>query len=219
MSSQWRTRRSRQRRPAGLFEWVYAGVVSLLLMGCTPDRKAGGTNEQGSQKNYEAMKQPDIVHRERFLVMGTVTRRKSGAERPETFTAIWNEFETRREKIRLHSVDSKYYGVSFAAAQDGSFDYLAGMAVERAEDTPAGVQVREVPAATYAVFACVVPSIGQTYGYIFGEWRSTCGYEMDPAKVAFEQYPPAADTNAPVLIHIPIREGPMKSTPGQGCRP
>ena len=137
--------------------------------------------------------------------MGPVTRRKSGTERPETFTAIWNEFERHHEKIRLHSVDSKYYGVSFGAAQDGSFDYLAGMAVGRVEETPAGVQVREVPAATYAVFACVVQSIGQTYGYIFGEWRSTSGYEMDPTKFAFEQYPPAAETNAPVLIHIPIR--------------
>jgi len=147
--------------------------------------------------------------------MGTVTRRKSGAERPETFTAIWNEFETHREKIRLHSVDSKYYGVSFGAADDGSFDYLAGMAVGRVAAAPAGVQVREVPTATYAVFACVVPSIGQTYGYIFGEWRAASGYELDPTKCAFEEYPPAAETNSPALIHIPIREKQMKSTPGQ----
>ena len=147
--------------------------------------------------------------------MGPVARRKSGTERPEMFTSIWNEFERHHEKIRLHSVDSKYYGVSFGAAQDGSFDYLAGMAVGRVEEPPAGVQVREVPAATYAVFACAVQFIGQTYGYIFGEWRSACGYEMDPTKFAFEQYPPAAETNAPVLIHIPIREKQMKSTPGQ----
>jgi len=151
------------------------------------------------------MKQPDIVHRERFLVMGTVARRKSGTERPETFTSIWNEFERHHEKIGLHSVDSKYYGVSFGVAQDGSFDYLAGMAVGQVEETPAGLQIREVPAATYAVFACVVESIGQTYADIFEEWRSTSGYELDPTKLAFEQYPPAAETNAPVLIHIPIR--------------
>ncbi len=184
-------------------------------MGCTPDRRAGGTNEQGTQKNHEAMKQPDIIHHERFLVMGTVTRRKPGTERPETVAAIWNEFETHHEKIRLHSVDSKYYGVSFGAAQDGSFDYLAGMAVGQVGETPAGVQFREVPAATYAVFACGVQSIGQTYGHIFGEWRSTSGYEIDPTRFVFEQYPPAGETNAPVLIHIPIREKQMKSPPGQ----
>jgi predicted transcriptional regulator YdeE len=161
------------------------------------------------------MKQPDIVHQERFLVMGTVTHRKPGTERPATFTAIWNEFERHHEKIRLHSVDSKYYGVSFAAAQDGSFDYLAGMAVGRVEEPPAGVEVREVPAATYAVFACFVQSIGQTYRYIFGEWQSTSGCEMDPTKCAFEEYAPGAETNSPALIHIPIRGKQMKSTPGQ----
>ena len=147
--------------------------------------------------------------------MGTVTRRKSGTERPEAFTSIWSEFERHHETIKRHSVDSKYYGVSFGVAQDGSFDYLAGMAVGRVEETPAGLQVREVPAATYAVFACVVQAIGQTYGYIFGEWRSTSGYEIDPTKFAFEQYPPAGETNAPVLIHIPIREKQMKSETGQ----
>lgn len=102
-------------------------------------------------------------------------------------------------------MDSKYYGVSFGVAQDGSFDYLAGMAVGRVEEIPAGLQVRVVPAATYAVFACAARSIGQTYAYIFGEWRSSSRYALDPVKFVFEQYPPAAETNAPVLIHIPIR--------------
>jgi predicted transcriptional regulator YdeE len=72
------------------------------------------------------------------------------------------------------------------------------------------VQVREVPAATYAVFACAVQSIGRTYAYIFGEWRSTSGQEIDPAKFVFEQYPPATETDAPVLIHVPIREQQTK---------
>lgn len=161
------------------------------------------------------MQQPNIIHHERFLVMGIVTRRKPGTEHPEMVAAIWNDFETHHEKIKLHSVDSKYYGVSFSAAQDGSFDYLTGMAVGRGDEAPPGVQTREVPAATYAVFACGVQSIGQTYGYIFGVWRSTSGYELDPAKCVFEQYPPAGETNAPVLIHIPIREKQTKPTPGQ----
>ena len=82
------------------------------------------------------MKEPDIIHRERFLVMGPVARRKSGTERPEMFTSIWNEFERHHEKIRLYSVDSKYYGVSFGVAQDGSFGYLAGMAVVIGEWLP-----------------------------------------------------------------------------------
>ena len=137
--------------------------------------------------------------------MGTVMPRKLGTERPETFAAIWKDFETHHERIKPLSVDSNYYGVSFGAAQDGSFDYLAGMAVGPVETTPQGLEVREVAAATYAVFPCLVQTIGQTYGIIFGEWLPKSGYELAPAQPAFEQYPPAADTSAPVLIHIPIR--------------
>jgi predicted transcriptional regulator YdeE len=138
--------------------------------------------------------------------MGTVTHRKPGADRPELFAAIRNDFETHQPSIQGHSVDSKYYGVSFAAGPDGSFDYMAGMAVGPVAETPEGLELCKVPSATYAVFACPVQAIGQTYGYIFGEWRSASGYQPDNAKPAFEQYPPATDANAPVLIHIPIQE-------------
>jgi len=156
------------------------------------------------------MKQPDIARREGFLVMGTVTRRQPGTDRPEAFASIWNGFETHHASIKRHSVDSKYYGVSFAIGPEGSFEYLAGMAVRPVEEIPEGLEVRAVPAATYAVFACPVQFIGQTYRYIFGEWRTGSGYETDDAKPAFEEYPPATETNAPVLLHIPIREVHVK---------
>lgn len=150
------------------------------------------------------MKCPEIVRREAFLVMGTVTRRNPGTDRPETFVSAWKEFEMHQDRVQCHSADLKYYGVSFAPDAAGSFDYLAGMAVRSAVDTPGGLEVRVVPAATYAVFACPVASIGQTYGYIFGPWRVESGYVPDVAAPAFEEYPPATETNAPVLLHIPI---------------
>lgn len=152
------------------------------------------------------MKPPDIVRREAFLVMGTVTRRQPGTDRPETVVSAWNGFETHRQRIQRYRVNSKYYGVSFAAGVDGRFDYLTGMAVPPGAKTSEGLEVRVVPAATYAVFTCPVQAIGQAYRYIFGEWRAKSGYVTDDAAPAFEEYPPATDTNAPVLLHIPIRE-------------
>lgn len=154
------------------------------------------------------MKPPVIVRREAFLVMGTVTRRNPGTDRPETFVTAWKEFEIHLERVQCLSADRKYYGVSFAADAAGSFDYLTGMAVRSAADTPEGLEVRVVPAATYAVFACPVPSIGQTYGYVFGPWRAESGCVPDVTAPAFEEYPPATETNAPVLLHIPIRGDP-----------
>jgi predicted transcriptional regulator YdeE len=187
------------------YEWLLAGFISALLMGCASDRRLDANNEQANLRKNGAMKQPDIVRREGFLVMGRVTHRKPGTDRPEMFEAIWNDFETLQQSIKRHSVDSQYYGVSFAAGPDGSFDYMAGMAVRPVAETPEGLEVRKVPAATYAVFACPVQSIGQTYRYIFSEWRAESGCEIDNATPAFEEYPPATDTNAPVLLHIPIR--------------
>ncbi len=191
-------------------KWLLVGLISALLTGCVSERGRNAINERTDSRSNEVMKPPDIVRREGFLVMGTVTRRQPGTERPETFVSAWNEFETHRQRVQRHSVNSKYYGVSFAAGADGSFDYLTGMAVGPGVETPEGLEVRAVPAATYAVFTCPVQSIGQTYRYIFGEWRAKSGYTTDDATPAFEEYPPATDTNAPVLLHIPIREDHAK---------
>ena len=192
------------------YEWLLAGLISALLMGCASDHGRDANHEQANSRKNGAMKPPDIVRREGFLVMGTVTHRKPGTDRPEVIVAIWNDFETRQPSIQRHSVDSKYYGVSFAAGSDGSFDYLAGMAVRPVAETPADLELRQIPAARYAVFACPVQSIGPTYRYIFSAWRAESGYEINNAKPAFEEYPPATDTNAPVLLHIPIHADHVK---------
>ena len=70
--------------------------------------------------------------------------------------------------------------------------------------------VREVPTANYAVFACSVQAIGETYRYIFGQWLLGSGYELVGSAPAFEKYPPADDKESPVLIHIPIRADEAK---------
>jgi predicted transcriptional regulator YdeE len=191
-------------------EWLLAGLIGALLMGCVSDRRLDANNEQAKSRKNGAMKQPDIVRREGFLVMGTVTHRKPATDRPEVFEAIWSDFETRQQSIKRHSADSKYYGVSFAVGPDGRFDYMAGMAVRPVAEAPEGLEVRKIPAASYAVFACPVQSIGQTYRYIFSEWRAESGYEIDNAAPAFEEYPPPTDTNAPALLHIPIRADHVK---------
>ena len=152
------------------------------------------------------VKPPDVLHRERFRVMGRVITVTRGTEHPDTFRSIWKDFEAHHETVKRWSTDARYYGVSFSTGREGRIDYLAGMAVNSVEEIPGGLVIREIPAATYAVFACSVQTIGQTYGYIFGQWRSTAGSPIEDTRPAFEQYPAAGATSAPVLIHIPIRE-------------
>jgi AraC family transcriptional regulator len=157
-----------------------------------------------------ATTEPKIVRREKFLVMGMLTRIEPGTETGEKFAAIWSELEAHRGRIQPHSTDQKYYGISFATTDEAGFEYLAGMAIMPVQKIPAGLVVREVPAATYAVFACQVKAIGQTKRHIFGEWRSKSGREIDNSAPVFEQYPSAEDTGSPVLIHIPIWEAKAK---------
>lgn len=151
-----------------------------------------------------------IIRKQQFLVMGTLTRIKPGTESGEKFASIWSEFEAYDERIKPHSTDQMHYGVSFPAIDGVCIDYVAGMAVMPVQTIPYGLVVRKVPANTYTVFACPVPGIGQTYQYIFGEWRFKSNCQIDNSAPAFEQYPPASDAETHVLIHIPIREKHMK---------
>lgn len=185
---------------------LFAGLTGALLLGCVSESGRKVNHERADSRSKEIMKPPEIVRREGFLVMGTVIRRQPGTERPETLVSAWNQFEAHRPLVQRHSVDSKYYGVSFAAGADGSFDYLTGMAVRSGAERREGLEVRAVPAAAYAVFTSPVQSIGQAYRYIFGEWRMKSGCAIDDATPVFEEYPPATDTNATVFLHIPIRE-------------
>ncbi len=138
--------------------------------------------------------------------MGTVIRRRPGTECPETLVSAWNQFEAHREFVLGQSLRAGYYGVSFPPEPDGSFDYLTGMAVRQVAVLPDGLEIREVPAATYAVFPSPLPAIGQTYGYIFGTWQLESGHVVQDTAPAFEEYPPATVVNAPVLLHIPLRD-------------
>jgi hypothetical protein len=101
--------RSRGRLRTG-HGWLLAAFVSVVLMGCKSDSKPGTNSEQATQEKHEVMKQPDLVHRKGFLVMGTVTSIKPGTEHPETFASIWKDFETHRERIERQSTDPRYYG-------------------------------------------------------------------------------------------------------------
>lgn len=147
-----------------------------------------------------------IVDRESFFVLGTVTRVTPDDEGNESFYAtIWKEFEEHHERVRRHSADQAYYGISFTAGEEQPREYVAGMAVGEGISAPAGLAIRRIPAARYAIFECPVAGIGETYGYIFRDWLPHSPYELNREAPVFEQYPPEGETDTPVRIHIPIK--------------
>ena len=152
--------------------------------------------------------EPKILDRDSFLVVGTSTRVSQENETSDYYTTIWKEFELRRSEVEPHSVDRAYYGLSFSGAEEGAFEYIAGMSVKDVRFIPRGLVVREVPAARYVVFPCPLNAIGETYRYIFREWLPGSPLALSITAPVFEQYPPVGEENSPVLIHVPIVDNP-----------
>ncbi len=152
--------------------------------------------------------EPKILDRDSFLVIGTSTRVTQENETSDYYTTIWKEFESRRKEVEPHSVDRAFYGLSFSGADEGAFEYIAGMSVKDIQVVPLGLVVREVPAARYVVFPCPLNAIGETYRYIFREWLPGSPLALSISAPVFEQYPPVGEENNPVLIHVPIVDNP-----------
>ena len=148
--------------------------------------------------------EPKIVRREAFVVMGVVGHFRSAAE---NFGPLWNEYMTFHEQIEPLSVGEGHYGVYLGADHTKPIDYLAGMAIQDAAGAPGGVEVREVPAALYAVFGCSFQAIGPTYGHIWDEWLQSSAYEQDTSKLGFDYFPPGTtDGDSPMEIWFPVKK-------------
>ena len=144
--------------------------------------------------------EPQIIHREAFTVLGLEECFPDGQE---DFEGIWKRYMRYHAQIEPHSIDGAHYGVCFAHGEFGVLVYLAGMWVTEVGEVPEGLTQRTVPASRYAVFTCTVPTIGETYDRIFGEWLKSADV-VRPAvgspKADFEQY------GDPVLIHIALED-------------
>ena len=146
---------------------------------------------------------PKIVSREAFQVMGVVGHFDSAGV---NFGPLWKDYTAFSDQIEPLSAGEGYYGVYLGADYSQPIDYMAGMAVREGVGTPEGVEVRDVPAALYAVFACSLQSPGSTYGFVFDEWLPTSEYEQD-TKFGFDYYPPAATGgDFPMQIWFPVKK-------------
>ena len=147
--------------------------------------------------------EPKIVSRETFRVMGVVGHFCSAAA---NFGPLWNEYMTHHDQIESLRAGEGHYGVYLGADHTKAIDYLAGVAVREAVDVPVGVEVRDVPSALYAVFACPFQVIGLTYGYIWDKWLQSSAYEQDSTRVGFDYYPPGTTGgDSPMEIWFPVK--------------
>lgn len=146
-----------------------------------------------------------ITEKDAFWVMGL---QEVFTEENEDHEGLWKRFMTHHDTIAPLRTDEAYYGVYFDTELDGkhALDCLAGMTVEPTDDVPEGLTLRCVPASTFAVFECTVPTIHDTWGKVFGEWLPESGYEEDPESANFDRYPPGCKGDSVVLLHLAVCE-------------
>jgi predicted transcriptional regulator YdeE len=180
-------------------------ITLIMTTGCSKNKEQTNSSEKSPEAKEESTMEPKIINRDSFKVAGISMHVTPQNNNTENYSTIWKDFESYHDQLKANSADKAYYGVQ-TQSEEGAFDYLAGMAIKDITTIAEGLTVLEIPAARYAVFECSVDGIGKTYQFIFGQWLPLSQYEISGSSSAFEQYPPENEQDAPVLIHIPIKD-------------
>jgi len=149
--------------------------------------------------------EPKIVSRPAFTVVGLKYR---GKNENNEIPQMWSEFMPRVHEIK-HMVEPHVaYGVCGNMDEDsGEFDYVAGFEVDSAADVPKGMVSWDIPAQTYAVFTCTLPTLGQTFQYAYKTWLPQSGYRCadSPEFELYDERFDPQDESSPMTVYIPVK--------------
>ena len=154
--------------------------------------------------------EPEIREIDSFVVVGV--RERFGPESKHHIPELWDRFLMRLPDVP-HASSNGSYGVCLNSDVDeGSFDYIAGNAVDRVDTLPEGLIAETIPRQTYAVFTHTIKTqslhqeLQTTVAWILGTWLPASSYDFAPGP-DFEAYPEGFEP-APgntIDICIPIR--------------
>lgn len=154
--------------------------------------------------------EPEIREVETFTVAGL--RERFDAESKHGIPELWQHFLPLLDAIP-HKRPGSFGLCTNAKPEDGSFDYVAGVAVERVARLPPGVIAESVPRQTYAVFRHDIHSLDlhrelqPTVSWIWSTWLPASDFEYVPSP-DFERYPAdfAPEPGKYLEIAIPVRK-------------
>jgi AraC family transcriptional regulator len=149
---------------------------------------------------------PQFVTKPAFTVVGMLIHTKPMTQE---IPNLWQQFGPRMGEIQHLAEPGVSYGLMDHFDQEMSkLDYMAGNAVEKVVDLPPGMTHWNVPANTYAVFEATLPTISDTFGYIYNTWLPTSGYQQ-AAGPYFERYGETFNPHDPtstLSIYIPVEK-------------
>jgi AraC family transcriptional regulator len=146
-----------------------------------------------------------IESRAAFRVVGMKYR---GKNEQNEIPRLWGEFAARVAEVQNRVEEHATYGVVGNYEDSGEFDYVAGINVSAAAEIPEGMVSWDIPAQTYAVFSCTLPTIGSTLEHIHGTWFPASGYRQADGP-AIELYDEDFDPENPdslMYLYIPVEQ-------------
>jgi AraC family transcriptional regulator len=147
----------------------------------------------------------EIHNKPAFTVVGL---RYYGRNEKKEIPALWETFVPRMGEIP-NPVPKISYGVmDNFDPETGEFEYIAGLEVQGEVDLPEGMISVSVPAQTYAVFPCTLPTLMETFKRIAEEGLPTSEYRR-AAGPEFEFYGPDFHPDLGRLnmtIYIPVEK-------------
>lgn len=150
--------------------------------------------------------EPRFVDGEELLIAGLGER--FTADTTQGIAALWQRFVPYIGRVPGQQ-GWETFGVCCNPQNDGSFEYIAGVLVNRTDDLPAGFTQQRLAAHRYAVFLHRghISSIHETFNAIFQRWLPNAGLQGADAP-EFERY--SGDFNpmtgtGQVEIWVPLR--------------
>lgn len=133
--------------------------------------------------------EPKIMRRDTFIIVGL---EYYGENKHNEIGEMWNKFNKMTTSIpnKVFPMEAAF-GVCYMLPDDkeGSFHYIASVAVTSLEKIPSGMVSKVIPASNYAVFTHYgkLDTLGETYRKIYQEWIPETGLKIR-ADLDFEYY-------------------------------
>ncbi len=151
--------------------------------------------------------EPRFVSLPAFTLAGMMMRVRPGGKVPGQ---LWDEFGPRMGEIRHMTGPEMAYGLTDNMDMgSGEFDYMAGVQVSGADDIPDGMVAYGVPAQTYAVFPCTIPTLREVFDHIYGVWLPSSGYvrTAGPELELYDETFDPSDSGSIFDVYIPVQKG------------
>ena len=168
-----------------------------------------GQMQQAAPVAHGIRRDPQILELAERLMVGL---EYIGKNEHGEIPALWAAFNRRGGEVQNRVAAGQAIGLCGMVENpkvEGEFSYVAGYFVSRADDLPAGMVARKVPAGLYAVFTHEgdPEALGKSYEYIWGTWMPQAAYQ--PAgHHDYELYDERFDADSATWvleIHIPVR--------------